>query len=69
MAETAVGASGVVVRVTGLLAAEAKPVPTLLVAVTVKVYVVRLLRPVTLQVVEGAMAVQVLAVSSNVVTL
>jgi hypothetical protein len=46
-AETLVGAPGTVAGVTALLALEAVPVPTALVAVMVKVYEVPLVRPVT----------------------
>ncbi len=50
VAETAVGTPGAVAGATGVTAeeaAEAAPVPTLLVAVTVKVYAVPLVSPVT----------------------
>ena len=47
VAETEVGAPGTVAGVTELLALEATPVPTVLVAVTVNVYAVPLLKPVT----------------------
>jgi hypothetical protein len=46
-AETAVGESGTVAGVTELLAADAGPIPTAFVAVTVKVYGVPFVRPVT----------------------
>jgi hypothetical protein len=44
-----VGAPGTVAGVTAEDAAEADPVPALLVAVTVKVYAVPLVRPLTMQ--------------------
>ena len=49
---TAVGASGTVAGVTEPEAADDEPVPTTLVAVTVNVYEVPLVRPVTVQLVE-----------------
>src|SRR5215831_16053642 len=51
VAVTAVGAPGTVAGVTALDAAEAGPVPAALVAVTVNVYAVPLVRPVTVAVV------------------
>jgi hypothetical protein len=42
-----------------VVADDGGPVPVVLVAVTVKVYVVALLSPVTVQLVVGAVAVQV----------
>ena len=56
---TPVGAPGTVDGVTALDAVEAGPVPLALLAVTVNVYAVPLLSPVTVQVVAGAVAVQV----------
>jgi hypothetical protein len=53
-----VGAPGTVAGVTGLDAEEALPVPTLLVAVTVKVYAVPLVRPVTVMGEELPVAVR-----------
>ena len=47
VAETLVGTPGTVAGVTADDAVEAEPVPTLLVAVTVKVYAVPLVNPVT----------------------
>ena len=47
VADTEVGAPGVVAGVTALLALDALPVPTAFVAVTVKVYAVPFVRPVT----------------------
>ena len=57
-----VGAPGTVpsAGVTGELAAEAVPAPALLVAVTVKVYAVPLVKPVTVQVSVLPLAVQLL---------
>ena len=52
VADTPVGAAGRPDGVTELEAAEARPVPLPLVAVTVKVYAVPLVRPVTVQLVE-----------------
>ena len=57
------------VGVTALLAEDAALVPALLVAVTVKVYAVPLVRPVTVQVsVEPSPVVQDLVLSSTAVT-
>src|SRR5437899_499118 len=65
VALTAVGAPGAVAGSTGVTAAEAAEaglVPTALVAVTLKVYAVPLVRPVTLAVVAGAATVAVMGV-------
>src|SRR5665648_624107 len=51
VADTAVGAPGTVLGVTAALATDASEVPTLLVAVTVNVYAVPLVNPVTVPVV------------------
>ena len=56
---TPVGALGTVDGVTALDAVEADPAPVALLALTVKVYAVPLVSPVTVQVVAGAVAVQV----------
>ena len=53
VSETMVGAPGRVAGVAGADASDAGPVPTALVAVTVKVYAVPLVSPVMLQVVPG----------------
>ena len=53
------GADGPAAGVTELLALEGSEVPTLLLATTVKVYAVPFVRPVMVQVVSGATAVQV----------
>jgi hypothetical protein len=50
VAVTAVGVPGTVAGVTAVEAADAGPVPTLLVAVTVNVYAVPLVNPVTVAV-------------------
>jgi hypothetical protein len=57
LAETDVGAPGIVAGVTLFEAAEAGPVPTELVAVTVKVYAVPLVRPATTSGLAGPEAV------------
>jgi len=54
VADTPVGAPGTVLGVTGVLAADAVEVPAALVAVTVNVYAVPLVRPVTVPVVAPA---------------
>ncbi len=54
-AGTPVGAPGTVIGVIGLEAADAGPVPTALVALTVKVYDVPLVSPVTVIEVHGAL--------------
>jgi len=56
-ADTLVGIPGVVAGTTELLVADALPVPAALVAVTVKVYVVPLVRPVTISGEEPPVAV------------
>ena len=58
VAFTAVGAAGTVgaVGVTALELAEGGPVPTALVAVTTKVYVVPLVNPLTVAIVAGSTA-------------
>ena len=55
-----VGGPGVVAGVTLLEADEAAPVPALFVAVTVKVYAVPLVSPVTVMLVHGAVHVPVM---------
>ena len=59
VAETPVGASGVADGVTGLEARDAEPESLALVATTVKVYAVPLVRPVTVQESVGSVLVQV----------
>ena len=67
-AVTLVGAPGTVAGVTELLAEDAALVPALLVAVTVKVYAVPFVRPVTSHVrVEPSAVVQDLVLSSTAV--
>ena len=66
VANTAVGRSGTVAEGTGSRGAEAGLLPTALVAVTVKVYGVPLVRPVTVQVAAGSTAVQVLPSGEDV---
>ena len=58
LAVTPVGESGRVAGIAGADGAEALPVPALLVAVTVKVYGVPLVRPVTVQPVEAVVQVR-----------
>jgi hypothetical protein len=57
VADTLVGAPGTVNGVTALEAAEVGPLPAALVAVTVNVYDVPAVRPVTVAVVAGAATV------------
>ncbi|MBK6602781.1 MAG: hypothetical protein IPG28_14835 [Betaproteobacteria bacterium] len=59
VAVTAVGAPGTVAGVTAADAADAGPVPTALVAVTVNVYAVPLVRPDTVIDVHGAVQLPV----------
>ena len=68
VAVTPVGRAGAVgaVGVTAFDAAEAGPVPTALVAVTVKVYAVPLVSPVTVVVVAGGLPVTVVGVCAVV---
>ena len=61
-----VGAPGTVAGVTLLEAADAAPVPTPLVAVTVKVYAVPLVKPVTVIDVHGAVQVPVMPLGVEV---
>ena len=58
VADTPVGAPGKVAGVTALEAVDAEPVPTLLVAVTVNVYAVPLVSPVTVADVPAVVAVR-----------
>ena len=58
VAATPVGASGALVGVTGADGSEAAPVPSALVAVTVNVYAVPLVRPSTVQVVRAPSGVE-----------
>ena len=60
VAETPVGASGTVAGMAAADAADGTPVVTEFVAVTVNMYGVPFVRPVTVHVVAGAVAVQVL---------
>ena len=60
------GAPGTVAGVTLFEAAEAAPVPTALVAVTVKVYAVPLERPVTVMDVQGAVQLPVMPLGDEV---
>ena len=61
-----VGAPGTVAGVTLLDAAEAGPVPTALVAVTVNVYAVPFARPVTVIEVQGAAQLPVIPLGEEV---
>ena len=69
IAVTPVGAPGTVTGITGLDGAEAGPVPTALVAVTVKVYAVPLVKPVITCVVAVLHAVELAVAYANRVVL